>query len=140
MKATEPTTPAPGTALPELRVETSRSRIIAAALATRDYAPVHHDPDAARAGAVPDVFLNILSTNALVGRFVQDWAGPGATIGRIAIRLGIPNHAGDTLVLTGEVERIGGTRITVSIVGRNDRGVHVSGEVDVEPEEMAHVG
>lgn len=147
MKATEDTDTAaavrdavPGTPLPELRIETSRSRIIAAALATRDYAPVHHDPAAARDGGVPDVFVNILSTNALVGRFVQGWAGPDAVIGRIAIRLGIPNHAGDTLVLTGEVKEVDGARITVSVLGRNDRGVHVSGEVDIESEEKTHVG
>lgn len=133
------TTIAPGTTLPDVAIETSRSQIIAAALATRDYARVHHDPSIAQAGGVPDVFINILSTNAYVGRFVQEWAGPGATIKKIAIRLGTPNHAGDTLTFSGEVGAVDGATVTVDVTGRNTRGVHVSGRVDVEIEETAHV-
>lgn len=129
----------PGTVLPELAVETSRSQIIAAALATRDYARVHHDPSVARDGGVPDVFVNILSTNAYVGRFVQEWAGPGAEIKNIAIRLGIPNHAGDTLTLSGQVAAVEGSTVTVEVAGRNARGVHVSGRVDVDLKETADV-
>ena len=44
----------------------------------RDYQDVHHDPGLAVERGSPDIFMNILSTNGFVGRFVTDWAGPGA--------------------------------------------------------------
>ena len=47
--------------------------------------------------------MNILSTNGLVGRYVTDWAGPGAVLTDVNIRLGAPNYPDDTMTLTGSV-------------------------------------
>ena len=41
--------------------------------------------------------MNILTTNGFVGRFITDWAGPDAVLGRSKIRLGAPNYPGDTM-------------------------------------------
>ena len=49
--------------------------VVGGALASRDYMPVHHDKAAAQAQGMQDVFMNILTTNGLVGRYVTDWAG-----------------------------------------------------------------
>ena len=92
-----------GDALPELRVPLTASLIVAGAVASRDFTPVHHDKGAAQRSGVDDVFMNILTTNGLVGRFVTDWAGPDARITRVAIRLGTPNLPGDTMKLRGTV-------------------------------------
>ena len=51
---------------------------MATAIASRDYQDVHHDPGLAVERGSPDIFMNILTTNGFVGRFVTDWAGPGA--------------------------------------------------------------
>ena len=122
-----------GDALPELAVELSTSLIVAGALASRDYTPVHHDQSAARATGMQDVFMNILTTNGFVGRYVTDWAGPDATIRHVAIRLGTPNLPGDTMKLTGSVSEKddGEGVVVVEVTGRNSWGAHVTGKVTV---------
>ncbi|WP_455771523.1 MaoC family dehydratase [Streptomyces nigra] len=119
-------------ALPPLEIPVTRTLIVAGALASRDYQDVHHDPELARRRGSPDIFMNILTTNGLVGRYVTDHFGPTATLRSVAIRLGAPNHPGDTMVLTGTVETVddGGTA-TVRVVGANRAGRHVTGTVTV---------
>ena len=48
-----------------------------------------------------NVFMNILTTNGLVGRYVTDWAGSGRPIEGVSIKLGAPNLPGDTMKLSG---------------------------------------
>src|SRR3954452_24786120 len=92
-----------GDALPQLDVPLTRTLIVATAIASGDYQDVHHDPGLAVERGSKDVFMNILTTNGFVGRFVTDWAGPDATIRKIAIKLGVPNYPGDVMRLTGRV-------------------------------------
>jgi hypothetical protein len=92
---------------------------------------VHHDAEAARQKGSPDIFMNILTTNGLVGRYVTDHFGPGATLRKVAIRLGAPNYPGDTMVLTGRVEETDGDTATVRVLGANGIGRHVTGTVTV---------
>ncbi|MET7450381.1 MaoC/PaaZ C-terminal domain-containing protein [Streptomyces sp. NPDC005574] len=121
----------PGERLPPLEIPVTRTLIVAGALASRDYQDVHHDAEAARRKGSPDVFMNILTTNGLVGRYVTDHLGPGATLRRVAIRLGAPNYPGDTMVLRGTVEETDGRTATVRVVGANGVGTHVTGTVTV---------
>ena len=93
---------APG-ALPELVIEVTPTVVVATALATRDFYPVHHDHDFAVRSGSKDIFLNILTTTGLVQRYVTDWAGPEAIVRAVSIRLGVPCYAGDTLTFTGRV-------------------------------------
>ncbi len=67
-----------GDTLPELPIPITTTLIVGGALASRDFTPVHHDKGAAQAQGMQDVFMNILTTNGLVGRYVTDWAGPDA--------------------------------------------------------------
>lgn len=122
-----------GDELPVLEVPVTRTMIVAGAIASRDFQDVHHDPDAAQAKGSEDVFMNILTTNGLVGRFVTDWAGPSARLWRVAIRLGTPNLPGDTMCLSGQVDGVDAQqrRVTLAIEGRNRRGIHVAGDVGV---------
>ena len=125
--------PKVGETLPELVIPITPTRIVSGAIASRDYQDVHHDVPAAREKGSPDIFMNILTTNGLVGRYVTDWAGAEARILKIAIRLGVPNYPGDTMTLTGSVARIGadGT-VEVAIRGANQLGNHVTGTVTLE--------
>ena len=122
-----------GSSLPELAIPLTRTPIVATALATRDFQDVHHDPALAVERGSKDVFMNILTTNGLVGRFVTDWAGPQASLRRIAIRLGAPNYPGDVLTLTGEVISNEAGVVTVEVRGANSLGDHVTGTVTVAP-------
>ncbi|TQC49032.1 hypothetical protein EEB14_11620 [Rhodococcus sp. WS4] len=120
-----------GENLPELTIPLTRTLIVATALATRDFQDVHHDPALAVARGSKDVFMNILTTNGLVGRFVTDWAGPRASLRRIAVRLGAPNYPGDVMTLTGEVIAKDDGLVTVTVRGANTIGDHVTGTVVV---------
>jgi acyl dehydratase len=127
------TEPKVGEALPELVIPITPTRIVSGAIASRDYQDVHHDVPAAREKGSPDIFMNILTTNGLVGRYVTDWAGAEARILKIAIRLGVPNYPGDTMTLTGSVARVGEDgSVEVAIRGANQLGNHVTGTVVVK--------
>lgn len=122
-----------GAELPSLSIELTPTTIIAGAIATRDYQDVHHDRDLAQQKGSKDVFMNILTTNGYVGRFVTDWAGPEAMLNSVSIRLGAPNYPGDTMTMTGTVaakDVVDGTGVvTVDVRGSNSLGDHVTGTV-----------
>ncbi|MFI8241102.1 MaoC family dehydratase [Streptomyces sp. NPDC085866] len=120
-----------GAELPPLEIPITRTLIVAGAIASRDYQDVHHDAELARQKGSPDVFMNILTTNGLVGRYITDHFGPSAVLRKVAIRLGAPNYPGDTMVLTGRVEEVDGDTATVRVVGANAIGRHVTGTVTV---------
>ena len=128
-----PATVAAGDPLPELRLEMTATRIVAGAIATRDFMPVHHDRDYANQQGAPDIFMNIISTNGYCSRFLTDWAGPHAMLKRIAIRLGVPVHPGSMLSFTGTVTDVirpaetGPTLVEVDFRAANDLGDHVTG-------------
>jgi acyl dehydratase len=120
-----------GDTLPELPIPLTTSLIVGGAVASRDFTPVHHDKSAAQAAGMQDVFMNILTTNGLVGRFVSDWAGPNALIRQVKIRLGTPNLPGDTMTLVGSVTAKEGDVVEVEVEGKNSWGNHVTGTVRV---------
>jgi acyl dehydratase len=122
-----------GDQLPPLEIPLTRTLIVSTAIASRDYQDVHHDPDLAKMRGSPDIFMNILTTNGFVGRFVTDWTGPEALLRKCDIRLGAPNYPGDTMTLEGSVtakDEAAGT-IEVSVRGHNKLGDHVTGKVIV---------
>ena len=83
-----------GEELPPLDVATTAALVVGGALASRDFTPVHHDKAAAQAQGLPDVFMNILTTNGFVGRYVTDWAGPDALRARHQDQARRPEPAG----------------------------------------------
>ncbi|MFI7671805.1 MaoC family dehydratase [Nocardia sp. NPDC049526] len=126
MTYVEPATIEVGTALPELVITADPTFVISTALATRDFQDVHHDRDKAVARGSKDIFVNILTDTGLVQRFVTDWAGPRAIVKSVALRLGVPLYAGDTLTLSGTVSAIHGDDIHIDIVGRDSLGDHIT--------------
>jgi len=127
-----------GDVLPELSLPITRTLIVAGALASRDYQDVHHDAELARTRGSKDIFMNILTTNGLVGRYVTDWSGPGGVLQEVSIRLGAPNYPDDTMVLSATVtekgerdELTGRGAVSVKVRGANGLGDHVTGTVTV---------
>jgi acyl dehydratase len=122
-----------GDALPELPIPITVTLVVGGALASRDYTPVHHDKAAAQAQGMSDVFMNILTTNGLVGRYVTDWAGPDAVVRNVAIKLGAPNLPGDTMKMVGSVKSKDDAKgeVVLDVAGRNGWGNHVTGTIRV---------
>ncbi len=120
-----------GDRLPELIINISSKLITGAAIASRDYQNVHHDQDAARTLGSPNIFMNILTTNGFVGRYVTDWTGPSGILKKVSIRLGTPNYPGDAMVMSGEVTGKDNSdqSLELMVTGTNASGNHVVGSV-----------
>ena len=120
-----------GDEVPPLEIHVTATVIVAGAIASRDFMPVHHDRDYANQQGAPDIFMNILSDTAYCSRFLTDWAGPDAMITRLAIRLGVPVFPGHTLTFTGSVTALrpdGDVGVVdMELCAVNDLGEHVSG-------------
>jgi acyl dehydratase len=120
-----------GDEIRSLTIDVTATVIVAGAIATRDFMPVHHDREYANAQGAPDIFMNILSSNAYCSRFLTDWAGPEAMIRRLSIRLGVPVFPGSTLTFTGTVTATSreGNEGTVDVGFRatNELGDHLTG-------------
>ena len=124
-----------GDALPDWEIDINATRIVAGAIATRDFMPVHHDKTYANSHGAPDIFMNILSDTAYTSRYLTDWAGPNAMVCKVAIRLGVPVFPGHTLKYTGEVTAIhvqrDDTKVEVALRAVNELGEHVGGTATI---------
>lgn len=125
-----------GDAISPLEIPVTATVIVAGAIASRDFMPVHHDPEFAKKQGSPNMFMNILTTNGLCVRFLTEWAGPEAMVTRLAIRLGVPAFPDDPLRFTGTVagKSEGGDGegfVEVEFRGSNSLGDHVSGTATV---------
>ena len=122
-----------GDKLPELGVDIFVGFIVAGAVASRDFTPVHHNKAAANASGLANVFPNILTDNGLAGRFVTDWAGPDATLKRVNIKLGAPVQPGEVLKFTGEVAAKDDATgiVDVKVTAKGNWGMHLDGIVRV---------
>ena len=115
-----------------LEIPVSTTLIVAGAIASRDFMPVHHDRDYANKQGSPNLFMNILTSNGYCVKFLTDWAGPEAMITKLAIRLGVPSFPDDPLrfngSVTGKTQGSGGENfIDVTFKASNSLGDHVSG-------------
>lgn len=134
-KTLNPADIAVGDALKPMNIPLTHTIVTCTAIASMDFMPVHHDKDYALAQFAPDAFLNILSSNGFVSRFLTDWAGPEAWVKKINVKLGVPAVPHQVLRFTGEV--LNKTRegdewlIEVSVQAANDSGNHVTGTATI---------
>jgi len=122
-----------GDELPPFELEVTPTLVVAGAIASRDFMPAHHDPAFARAQGAPDIFMNILTTNGYVARYVTDWSGHEAMLKSIKIRLGAPAVPGKPLRFSGRVagkSDVGGEcLLELAVRVANDLGDHATGTV-----------
>ena len=120
-----------GQAIPEWSLPLTPTTIVSTAIATRDWQDVHHDRDVAQAAGSKDIFMNILTSNGMVERYVADWLGHDCELKGIAIRLGAPAYPYDTLTFSGTVASVEDGIATLDVVGRVSLGDHVIATVRV---------
>jgi len=120
-----------GDAITPMRIDVTATVVVAGAIASRDFMPVHHDRDYANSQGSPNIFMNILTDTGYCSRFLTDWAGPEAMVRRVAIRLGVPAYAGSVLeyagTVTGKSQLDEEGLVEVEFRATNDSGDHLSG-------------
>ena len=120
------------TELPGWSIEITPTFVVSTALATRDFQDVHHDKARAIELGSKDIFVNILTSQGLVQRYVTDALGHDVEIRSIDIRLGAPAHPGDTLVFSGTIEDEADGLATLKVRGDVEIGAHITGTVVVQ--------
>ncbi|WP_186453853.1 MaoC family dehydratase N-terminal domain-containing protein [Denitratisoma sp. DHT3] len=125
-----------GERLPPWSIDVTTRLVVGGAIATRDFEDIHHEVAAARRAGLKDLFMNVLTSNGLCGRYLGEWAGPDARVTGVAIRLGTPNVVGDTMTLSASVtdkQVVDGKGIvTFDLRGANSLGDHVKGTATLE--------
>jgi acyl dehydratase len=121
-----------GQALPEAARDIDYTLIACGAVwATHDFMPVHHDPEFAKKKGAPNIFMNILTTNGLLGAYLTDWSGPEGEIKRIKIGLAVPNFPNDRMTFNGTIEKKwkegSDHLVLIRLIGENRMGPHVTG-------------
>jgi acyl dehydratase len=120
-----------GDPITPMTIDVTATVVVAGAIATRDFMPVHHDRDCAATQGAPNIFTNIMTDNGFCSRFLTDWAGPEAMVRKVAIRLGVPAYANSKLeyigTVTGKSQIDGEGIVEVEFRATNDQGDHVSG-------------
>jgi len=123
-----------GDKLNTVAIDITTGLVVCGALATRDFEPVHHNKAAAQAVGLPDVFMNILTSQGLMTRFATDWSGPEAVVKSIDLRLGAPNIPGMVMTITGEVSAVNTDTglVDIAVNGENNIwGMHMQGTVQL---------
>src|ERR1700753_878848 len=86
-----------------LEIPITTTMIVAGAIASRDFMPVHHDREYAKQQGSPNLVMNLLTSNGYCVCFLSDGAGPEAMVKKLSIRLGVPCFPDDPLRFTGTV-------------------------------------
>ena len=123
-----------GDTLPAADIDITTGLVVCGALATRDFEPVHHSKAAAQAVGLPDVFMNILTSQGLMTRFATDWSGPEAVVNSVDLRLGAPNVPGMVMTVSGEVTALDKDSglVDLAVTGENNIwGMHMQGTVQL---------
>jgi acyl dehydratase len=123
-----------GDQLPSFEIPVTAGLIVGGAVASRDFTPVHHNKAAAEAQGMQDVFMNILTSGGLLGRYVSDWAGSEARVKSMNLKLGAPNFPGFTMTVSGEVTELDATtgELSLKVVGKNAWGMHAQANMVLE--------
>tara|TARA_B110000977_G_scaffold192947_1_gene267208 strand:+ start:1181 stop:2212 length:1032 start_codon:yes stop_codon:yes gene_type:complete len=124
-----------GTTLPDLSIPITHKLIVAGAIASQDFIPIHHNIVAANNAAMPDIFMNILTTCGLSARYISDWAGPSSRLKKLQFNLMTPNFPDDNMLMQGSVTAINqqtdGASVDIEFTGNNSIGPHVIGSATI---------
>ena len=125
-----------GEELPPFEVALTVQRMIMECGVNRDWTPIHHDREVARAQGAPDMFVNTLFLQAMYEATAREWAGLDARLRKLKFKMKTFNCVGDVLSGMGRVaskEVVDGTpTVNLEMWTQSDRGVTTFGEVVLE--------
>lgn len=92
-----------GDELPPFGLALTLQRLVMEAGANRDFAPIHHNADIARASGAPGPFANVMLVQALLEAALRDWMGMDGRLRKLGVKLGSFATAGDMMTGHGRV-------------------------------------
>jgi acyl dehydratase len=78
---------ADGAELPPFSVPLTIQRLVMEAAANRDFAPIHHDREIARATGAPDPYANTMLLQAIFEATVRQWMGLSGRLRRLSFSM-----------------------------------------------------
>ena len=93
-----------GAEVPTFPVALTLQRLVMEAAANRDFAPIHHDRDIARATGAPDAYANTMLHQAIFEATLRQWMGLGGRLRKLRFSM-------RSFATTG-AELTGGGRVT----------------------------
>lgn len=99
-----------GLSLPAASYPVTRLSLVRYCGASGDFNPIHWNERVAKAVGLPDVIAHGMFTMAQAGRFVTDWAGPGAVVTEFGVRFSsmvvVPDDdAGAAIEISGQIDQ-----------------------------------
>jgi acyl dehydratase len=92
-----------GQTLEPLQFEVTYSTLARDVVGTRDLYRIHHDPPFAQGNGAPNIFLNTMWYQGLIGRYISEWAGYESFLKKLSVKIRSHGCPGDTLTVTATV-------------------------------------
>ena len=114
-----------GAELPAVTYPVSRLSLVRYCGASGDFNVIHWNERIARSVGLPDVIAHGMLTMAEAGRYVTDWAGPGAVVTEFGVRFSslvvVPDdNQGAAIEVSGQVEdKLDGNRVSIALTARS---------------------
>lgn len=114
-----------GAALPAATYPVTRLSLVRYCGASGDFNVIHWNERIARAVGLPDVIAHGMLTMAQAGRYVTDWAGPGAIVTEFGVRFSsmvvVPDDdQGAAIEVSGQIEdKLDGNRVAIALTARS---------------------
>jgi acyl dehydratase len=105
-----------GEAIEPFGVPLTMQRLVMEAAANRDFTPLHHDRDDAKATGAPDAYANTMFIQALLEAALRSWMGARGWLEELEIRMEAFNLVGRFVAAHGRVAEVrvepdGGTAV-----------------------------
>jgi acyl dehydratase len=114
-----------GTELAPASYPVTRLSLVKYCGASGDFNVIHWNERIAKSVGLPNVIAHGMFTMAQAGRYVTDWAGPGAAVVDFGVRFSSPvvvpdDDTGATIELRGTVEeKLDGNRVVIALTARS---------------------
>jgi len=115
----------PGSQLPAVSYPVTRLSLVKYCGASGDFNVIHWNERIAKSVGLPDVIAHGMFTMAQAGRFVTDWAGPGALVTEFGVRFSsmvvVPDDdTGASIEITGQVEeKLADNHVSIALTARS---------------------
>jgi acyl dehydratase len=114
-----------GAEVPAVTYPVTRLSLVQYCGASGDFNVIHWNERIARSVGLPDVIAHGMFSMAQAGRFVTDWAGPGATVAEFSVRFSAPvvvpdDDTGATIEVSGTVaKKLDDHRVELALTARS---------------------